>query len=157
MDEAERCSRVGLMYGGRLIDLRYARPHQGAWSRRAGGIAPAAVAWTQRHEPRIGLLRRAEAVVASMPGVLEVQTYGDLLHLFVDDAALRMPQIEAALAAQASHAARLRRTQARMEEAFTSLIRRQESVARGDVNSVIRNTERVVHANSHIPCYTVTS
>ena len=37
----------------------------------------------------LGLLRRAAAVSAGLPGVLEVQTYGDLLHLFVDNAALR--------------------------------------------------------------------
>jgi hypothetical protein len=74
----------------------------------------------------IGLMRRAEATVAGLPGVLEVQTYGDLLHIFVDDAEQRMPQIKAALADQAIQAEGLRQTQARMEEAFISLIRRQQ-------------------------------
>jgi len=41
-------------------------------------------------------LRRAEQAVAGLVGVLEVQTYGDLLHVFVDSAdrrpaALRRP------------------------------------------------------------------
>jgi ABC-2 type transport system ATP-binding protein len=127
MDEAERCSRVGLMYagrlvmcdtperikqqvGGELVELRLA----------AGGAAASA----------IGLLRKAAEVAANLPGVQEVQTYGDLLHLFVDDAALRMPQIAAALAGQGLAAAAMRPIQPHMEEAFMSLIRRQESVMR---------------------------
>jgi hypothetical protein len=76
-------------------------------------------------ETGVGLIRRAEATLAALPGVLEVQTYGDLLHIFVDDAARRMSQVEEALAAQRIHAQGLRQTHARMEEAFISLIRRQ--------------------------------
>ena len=75
----------------------------------------------------IGLLRRAEAITAGLVGVLEVQTYGDLLHIFVDNAAERMPQIETALAAQHIQVMGLRRAPARMEEAFMSLIRTQQS------------------------------
>lgn len=128
MDEAERCSRVGLMYGGRLVicdtpdriktmvpgELIEFRPTVAAAEGAAGAGG-------------IGLIRRAEALCAALPGALEVQTYGDLLHVFVDDAELRMPQLVAALAAQGIHAAHLRRTQPRMEQAFTSLIRRQET------------------------------
>jgi ABC-2 type transport system ATP-binding protein len=126
MDEAERCSRVGLMHRGRLVmcdtperikqevsgDLVELRPAA------QGGVALAG----------IGLLRRASAATALLPGVLETMTYGDLLHIFVDDAALRMPQVEAALAAQGIAAASMRLAQPRMEEAFMSLIQRQESV-----------------------------
>ncbi len=74
----------------------------------------------------VGLIRRAEAGVSTLPGVLEVQTYGDLLHIFVDDAAQRTPEVKAALAAQSIRAEDLRQTHARMEEAFISLIRRQQ-------------------------------
>lgn len=74
----------------------------------------------------IGLLRRVEAITAGLAGVLEVQTYGDLVHIFVDDAAKRMPQIEAVLAAHLIQSIGLRRAPARMEEAFMSLIRGQE-------------------------------
>ena len=38
--------------------------------------------------------------MAALDGVLELQTYGMMLHAFVDDPAVRRPQIEAALAAQ---------------------------------------------------------
>jgi ABC-2 type transport system ATP-binding protein len=126
MDEAERCSRVGLMYQGRLVvcdtperikqlvhgDLIELRPLS------ADPASPSG----------IGLLRRSEAIAISLPGVLEVQTYGDLLHIFVDDAPERMPQIEQALAAQAIRAADLRRAPARMEEAFMSLIRERQKM-----------------------------
>jgi ABC-2 type transport system ATP-binding protein len=134
MDEAERCSRVGLMYGGRLImcdtpdRIKALTPGQLVEFRPA--VAAADSGDSQPQPGGIGLIRRAEAVVALLPGVLEVQTYGDLLHVFLDDADARMPQVEAALASQGISASHLRRTQARMEQAFTSLIRRQENVKR---------------------------
>lgn len=122
MDEAERCSRVGLMYAGRLLRcdtpeaLKAAVPGQLLAFRPqplgagAGGIS---------------LVRRAEAVAGHLPGVLEAQAYGDLVHVFVDDADRRLPELEAALAAHGVAAADLRRAQPRMEQAFTWLIRRQ--------------------------------
>jgi ABC-2 type transport system ATP-binding protein len=119
MDEAERCSRVGLMYQGRLIVCDTPKRVKGLVEGELIEVRPVA------EETGIGLIRRAEATLAVLPGVLEVQTYGDLLHIFVDDAARRMPQVEEALAAQRIHAQGLRQTQARMEEAFISLIRRQ--------------------------------
>jgi len=57
--------------------------------------------------------------------VLEVQTYGHLLHVFVDDVARREREIGAALAAQGIGVTGLRPIQPRMEEAFISLIRKQ--------------------------------
>jgi ABC-2 type transport system ATP-binding protein len=128
MDEAERCSRVGLMYRGRLVMCASPERIKQEVSGELVELRPmthagAAVAG-------IGLLRRADAATACLPGVLETMAYGDLLHIFVDNAALRMPQIEAALAAQGIAAADMRQAQPRMEEAFMSLIRRQESVER---------------------------
>jgi ABC-2 type transport system ATP-binding protein len=120
MDEAERCSRVGLMYQGRLIICDTPNRVKGLIEGDLIEVHPVA------EELGIGLMRRAEATVASLPGVLEVQTYGDLLHIFVDDAGQRIPQLKAALAGQAIQAEGLRQTQARMEEAFISLIRRQQ-------------------------------
>jgi ABC-2 type transport system ATP-binding protein len=120
MDEAERCSRVGLMYQGRLVvcdaPARIKRLVEGELVE----VRPLA------EDRGIGLMRRARAAVADLPGVLEIQTYGDLLHIFVDDAAQRLPQVEQALADHAIQAEGLRQTHARMEEAFVSLIRRQE-------------------------------
>jgi len=68
---------------------------------------------------------RAREIAAEMDGVQEVQTYGDLLHIFVDDAARRMPQVEAGLLAQGIVVEGIRQTRPRMEEAFISLIRRR--------------------------------
>lgn len=127
MDEAERCSRVGLMYAGRLVMCDTPEHIKQQVGGELVELRPAAAGAPMS---AIGLLRSAAAVMASLPGVLEVQTYGDLLHVFVDNAALRMPQIEAALASQDILAAAMRPTQPRMEEAFMSLIRRQEGEKR---------------------------
>ena len=81
MDEAERCSRVGLMYQGRLIVCDTPERIKGLV---AGDLL----------ELRPSDLRRAEEVVAGLDGVLEVQTYGDLLHVFVDSAA-QTPELAA--------------------------------------------------------------
>jgi ABC-2 type transport system ATP-binding protein len=112
MDEAERCSRVGLMYGGRLI----ACDAPAAVKRRVPGrlleFTPSRVVPAQR-------------LAAGLEGVLELQTYGLMLHAFVDDPALRQPQIEAALAAQGITCSGMREIEPRMEEAFISLVGRE--------------------------------
>ena len=119
MDEAERCSRVGLMYQGQLIVCDTPNRVKGLIEGELIELRPVA------EDRGVGLIRRAEAAVTILPGVLEVQTYGDLLHIFVDDAVQRTPEVKAALAAQSIRAENLRQTHARMEEAFISLIRRQ--------------------------------
>ena len=70
-------------------------------------------------------LRRAEGIVAAAQGVLEVQTYGDLLHVFVDDADQRQGTLVSELAAAEIQVIGLRQTRPRMEEAFISLVRKQ--------------------------------
>jgi hypothetical protein len=60
-----------------------------------------------------------------LDGVLEVQTYGAMLHVFVDDPAGRQGEIEHALAAQGITCDGMREIEPRMEEAFISLIGRQ--------------------------------
>ena len=54
-----------------------------------------------------------------------MQTYGAVLHIFVDSADARQPEIEAQLAEAHVPVVTLRRTRPRMEEAFISLIRRR--------------------------------
>ena len=70
-------------------------------------------------------LRRASRLIADLPGVLEVQTYGDLLHVFVDEAARRAGEIERGLREAGIAVHGLRQTRPRMEEAFISLIRKR--------------------------------
>ncbi len=112
MDEAERCSRVGLMFEGKIIVCDVPERIKGMVSGELLELRPAN-------------LRAAERVITRLPGVLEVQTYGDLLHVFVDDVALRQPQLEVALANEEIDVTGLRQTRPRMEEAFISLIRQQ--------------------------------
>jgi ABC-2 type transport system ATP-binding protein len=112
MDEAERCSRVGLMFDGSVIVCDTPE--------RIKGLVEGELL-----ELRPGKLREASDIIASLPGVLEVQTYGDLLHVFVDDAARRAQEIAGALGGAAISVEGLRQTRPRMEEAFISLIRKR--------------------------------
>ena len=113
MDEAERCTRVGLIYEGNLIvddsPVNIKRSIPGYVLE----FAPTAFA-------------AALKFCTEMDGVLEVQTYGDKLHVFVDDVAKRKPQIETMLTSQGIAYDNLREIEVRMEEAFISLIRRQK-------------------------------
>jgi ABC-2 type transport system ATP-binding protein len=111
MDEAERCSRVGLMYVGRMIVCDVPGAIKGLV---AGDLL----------EIRPSDLRRAEAIVTGKPGVLEVQTYGDLLHVFVDSAPDRQPSLLSVLETEGVEVIGWRQTRPRMEEAFISLVHR---------------------------------
>ena len=117
MDEAERCNRVGLMYAGRLVACDTPGRRQ---DRRRDACIEFRPAPTGRAAP----LEQALRLVASLPGVLEVQTYGLLLHVFVDDLQRQGP-IERALAGQGIGCDGMREIEPRMEEAFISLIRAQ--------------------------------
>lgn len=112
MDEAERCSRVGLMYQGEIIVCDFPE--------RLKSLVTGELLEVRTYD-----LRRAEEAAASVEGVLEVQTYGDLLHVFVDNAGSRQASLQAALAARGVDITGLRQIRPRMEEAFISLVRRQ--------------------------------
>ncbi|MCL4301256.1 MAG: ABC transporter ATP-binding protein [Anaerolineae bacterium] len=121
MDEAERSARVGLMYGGRLIEV--GTPNQ------IKALLPGELVEFRPESERfhgVGLLRQANRILTQQAGVLEVQTYGDLLHVFVDSVSQRRPQLEAALAAEQIAMTNFRQTVPRMEEAFISLIGKME-------------------------------
>ena len=112
MDEAERCTRVGLIYSGKLIVDDSPANIKASIPGRLLEFTPSAFV------PALKLCNELE-------GVLEVQTYGEKLHVFVDDVSRRRPQIESALASQGITHDALREIEVRMEEAFISLIRRQ--------------------------------
>ncbi len=114
MDEAERCNYVGLMYGGKLIANA---PPQEIKQRVPGRLlefipSDFVPAWH---------------LVETLEGVLEVKTYGIMLHVFVDDVDRRRTEIEAALAAHGMACTGMREIEPRMEEAFISLIQRQRA------------------------------
>jgi ABC-2 type transport system ATP-binding protein len=111
MDEAERCNWVGLMYGGKLI---------------AHDTPQAIKAMVPGHllEFTPSRFEDAERALGGLDGVIEVQTYGTMLHVFVDRPQ-RQSEIQAFLAAQGIACQGMREIEVRMEEAFISLIRRE--------------------------------
>jgi ABC-2 type transport system ATP-binding protein len=122
MDEAERCSRVGLMFEGEMIVCD--EPE------KVRDLIPGELI-----EIRPSDLRRARDMIAGMDGVLEIQTYGDLLHVFVDSVDQRLGEVESQLQSQGIAVSGLRQTRPRMEEAFISLIRKR--IAEGRANNPI--------------------
>lgn len=114
MDEAERCSRVGLIYRGRLI--AYDTPT---------GIKTMVPGHLLEFTP--SRFVPARDLVTGMEGVIEAQTYGARLHVFVDDVASRRQAIEAALTGQGITWTDMRAIEPRMEEAFISLIHREQA------------------------------
>jgi len=113
MDEAERCHRVGLLYEGRLIA-------QGT-PEEIKRMVPGELLELQPYD-----FYAARDGLRHVQGVLEVQTYGELLHVFVDNARRRAPQIKAILEAQGVAIGDARRIEPSMEEAFISLMRQQK-------------------------------
>jgi ABC-2 type transport system ATP-binding protein len=116
MDEAERCVRVGLMYEGQLIA-----------DDTPVNIKKVITAELLELTPSDFI--SAKQLVVALEGVSELQTYGDKLHVFVDDAARRKPEIAAALEAHGIQHDEIRKIEVRMEEAFISLIRKQKQFA----------------------------
>ena len=112
MDEAERCTRVGLMYAGRLIADDTPANVKKMVSGELLEVTPSDFV-------------AARDLAASLACVKELQTYGDKLHIFVDDAARRRSEIEAALASHGIQHDEIRQIEVRMEEAFISLIRQR--------------------------------
>jgi ABC-2 type transport system ATP-binding protein len=113
MDEAERCNRVGLIYRGELV--AYDSP--AAIKKQVPGRL---LEFSPSH------FETAKRLVEGLEGVLELQTYGRMLHVFVDDPEVRRGQIERALTGEGIGCEGLREIEPRMEEAFISLIRRQD-------------------------------
>ncbi len=111
MDEAERCTHVGLIYEGKLIVDDSPANIKALIKGHLLEFTPSAF---------IPALKLCE----ELDGVLEVQTYGEKLHVLVDDVAARKPQIKVALSAQGITSDEPREIEVRMEEAFISLIRR---------------------------------
>ncbi|MEA2008139.1 MAG: ABC transporter ATP-binding protein, partial [Chloroflexota bacterium] len=113
MDEADRCSRVGLMYEGKLV--KCAPPRQIRSEIKGELIKIDSKHW-----------RDASDLISALPGVLEVQTYGESLHVLVDDGKKRLHKIKKALKKEGLAYTSARTAPTRMEEAFISLIRQME-------------------------------
>jgi len=84
LDEAERCHRVGLLYRGRMLFCD--RPAELKKKFRGEVLAV--------HAAQPGKVREA---LASAPGVYSALLVGDRVHLFVDQADLRLPDMRTRL------------------------------------------------------------
>ena len=111
MDEADRCSRVGLMYEGTL--MRCASPKE----IRSSLGAEMVVLIPDQPGGIVNLLY-------SIPGVMEVQTYGDAFHILVSNAKKVTQNIRKVFRREKRGYRELRVSQPRMEEAFISLMTR---------------------------------
>ena len=114
MDEADRCSQVGLLYAGRLAMC--APPAQIRGQIQGEMIALVPAQW-----------QAARDLIEPLPGVFEVQTYGEALHILVDNAEQRLPEVTAVLTQANIPYSGARPAPTRMEEAFISLIRQMEA------------------------------
>lgn len=84
LDEAERCNRLALLHGGRVL---YCDTPTALKQLMAGAVvAVASVAG-----------REARAAIAGLPGVSNALLVGDGVHAVVDDANVRIPQLREAL------------------------------------------------------------
>jgi ABC-2 type transport system ATP-binding protein len=82
MDEAEHCHRIGMMHGGKMVAL--GTPAELKHQVITGEVIEVE---TQLGEALNQELRR-------LPGITEVATHGARLHLIVDHAATRLPEIQ---------------------------------------------------------------
>jgi ABC-2 type transport system ATP-binding protein len=112
MDESERCSRIGLMYEGRLIECD---TPEAIRQRVPGKVLQV---WPS---DRI----KARDILRQTPEVHEVQSYGELLHVFVDEIESGIKLVEETLANANIQVKSIRQVEPRVEEAFISLIRRR--------------------------------
>jgi len=110
MDEAERCNRVSLLFEGQVLA---AGTPQEIKSRVKGQVL--VVRNVPTHE--------GEKLLAQLPDVIEVQTYGHQLNLIVDgDAKTIQTQVEQALEKAGFTEAEFETMPIRMEEAFIYLV-----------------------------------
>ncbi|MBE0710915.1 MAG: ABC transporter ATP-binding protein [Candidatus Aminicenantes bacterium] len=108
MDEAERCSRVGLLAGGRLL----------------AADTPRNIKLLMRGtvvEIVCPEIRRAFSILRRLPGVREVQLFGDRLNAVVDEPEIGIPLIEAALLREAIPVLQKRLLPPSLENVFISV------------------------------------
>ena len=108
MDEAERCSRVGLLGGGKLLA---ADTPQNIKRLMRGTVVEIVC-------PEI---RQAFAVLKKLAEVREVQLFGDRLNVVVDDPEKELPLIEAALAREGIPVLQKRLLPPSLENVFISV------------------------------------
>jgi ABC-2 type transport system ATP-binding protein len=112
LDEAERCHRVGLLYRGHMLFCD--RPDE-LKKRFPGGVIVI-------RAPQPELIREALSGVASARNVLLV---GDRVHVFVDDAIRRLPELRAHLDAKGVSYESVEQGAPSIEDLFVSAVERE--------------------------------
>ena len=109
MDEAERCSRLALFNAGEV--------HHCDTPARLKAAMPGALLAVHAAQPRA-----VRAALAGMPGVLRALLMGARVHVRVDDAARRTPELDAALRAAGIADARIEPVVPGIEDVFVALL-----------------------------------
>jgi len=109
MDEADRCTTVGMLYAGELI----ATEDPGALRGRLHGEVVEFVA-----EPRAA----AKRIVAALPGVRSFTLVGNRFHLVVENAAATIPALTERLSTQAVQVQNVETIPPSLEDVFVSMI-----------------------------------
>jgi ABC-2 type transport system ATP-binding protein len=109
MDEAERCSRLALVSAG---EIRQCDTPARLKQMMPGALLAVTTAGA----------RGAYASLDGAPGVAGLLLMGDRVHVRVDDAARRMPELRAALAAKGIADAEVARIEPGIEDVFVALL-----------------------------------
>ncbi len=113
-DEAERCHRLLLLHGGqRLFCGTPAALKQ---------TVPGAVLAVSSSEPQ-----KVEALMARMPGVMTAMAMGDAVHLVVDDAGRRIPEVRRRIETAGLPVSDITPLKASVEDAFVYAISHPEN------------------------------
>ena len=109
MEEAERCHRIGFIWNGKLAALD--SPHRIRTEFHAHEIVSL----------RTERLNEAFRQVKTLPGILDVNLYGEELHVAVPNASEAIPQIRSAMDRAGLPLGRLERIQPSIEDVFVAL------------------------------------
>ncbi len=109
MDEAERCSRVGLLHLGRMLLCDTPNKIKKMITGEVIALWPSD-------------LFKARALLEDLDSIIQVQTFGQQLRLITRDSNEAMVQVDSVLAENGVAIKDIRIAQPRMEEAFISLV-----------------------------------
>jgi ABC-2 type transport system ATP-binding protein len=109
LDEAERCTRLGLLRSGQMLYCDTPKALK--------ALMPGEIVAITSHEAR-----EARRIVARLQGVRSATLVGDSVHVVVDDAGLRTRAIEAALAQAGVAIDEIEHIAPSIEDLFVSLL-----------------------------------
>lgn len=113
LDEAERCTRLGLLYGGRM--LHCGTPNE------LKKLMPGELLSVTSPQPR-----QSRDVVCPLSGVAKVLLVGDGIHIVVDDAARRGPEIAEELGRAGIEVTQIEVLRPSIEDLFGALLDQPE-------------------------------